>query len=140
MQQRIDVLVADHGDEDARQTLAAIRRVDPIASTLRVLHADQAIRLMFNRGLFTHEPQIPRLVILELNLPMMDGKSLLRRLSKHARTQRVPVVVFTDSQNPEDLHDSYRLGARAYIEKPADPLRYSLAIERVAAKWLRGTG
>jgi DNA-binding NarL/FixJ family response regulator len=136
MQQPIDVLVADYADRDARKTLAAIRRVAPIASTLRVLHGDQAARLMFNRGLFTAEPQIPRLVILDLNLPRIDGKSLLRRLSRHARTQRVPVVVFTESRNAEDIHDSYRLGARAYIEKPADPLRYDLAVEQVAAKWL----
>jgi CheY-like chemotaxis protein len=139
MQQPIDVLVADYADNDARKTLAAIRRVAPIASTLRVLHGDQAVRLMFNRGLFTAEPQIPRLVILELNLPRINGKSLLRRLSRHVRTQRIPVVVFTQSRNPEDVHDSFRLGARAYIEKPTDPLRYALAVERVAAQWLNGT-
>jgi DNA-binding response OmpR family regulator len=140
MEQAIDVLVADHGDQDARKTLAAIRRVVPIASTLRILHGDQAVRLMFKRGLFTHEPQLPRLVILELNLPMIDGKSLLHRLSKHGKTQGVPVVVFTESRNPKDMHDSFRLGARAYIEKPLDPLSYDLAIEHVAARWLTGVG
>ena len=71
--------------------------------------------------LFGSDASLPQLIILDLNLPGIDGHTILARLRKSdSRTARIPVIVVSSSQNPADIEQSYLLGANAYMSKPAD--------------------
>jgi DNA-binding response OmpR family regulator len=132
MSQAIDVLIIDPHDADARKTIAAVRRKAPRASTLRVMGADQAVRLMFEHGLFTKAPQRPRLIIIDLAAAGVAGKEILRR------SHDIPIVVFSARREQRDILECHLLGAHMNIVKPADPDDYAFVVERVVATWLSG--
>lgn len=135
MTDTIDVLIIDPSDEDSKKTVAAIRRKAPKASTLRVKTADQAAQLMFERGLFTARPQIPRLIVIDLVAAGEDGAATLRRLKNHAQ---VPVIIFSGTRTSKDILNSYLLGAQMNFLKPTDANDYGAAVERVVGMWLAG--
>jgi response regulator RpfG family c-di-GMP phosphodiesterase len=136
MPQTIDVLLIDPSSTDARRTAAGIRRKAPNASTLRVLGAEQAARLMFERGLFTKAPQRPSLIIVDLAAAGESAKAVLRRIANNEHTARIPLVIFTKHRNPDDLLQSHLLGAHMNIVKPTDPAEYTSTVERIIAMWL----
>lgn len=79
---------------------------------------------------------MPRLVLLDPNLPGLDGFEVLERIRTHPVSQAVPVVVFTASMDPRDISRSYRLGANGVMHKPVDFDRYADALTRLSAYWL----
>ena len=135
MTDTIDVLIIDPSDDDAKKTIAAIRRKAPKVSTLRVKSADQAAQLMFERGLFTERPQVPRLIVIDLVAAGEGGAATLRRLKNYAN---VPVIIFSATRTSKDILNSYLLGAQMNFLKPADANEYGAAIERVVGMWLAG--
>jgi DNA-binding response OmpR family regulator len=138
MSQAIDVLIIDPLDSDARKTIAAVRRKAPHASTLRVIGADQAARLMFERGLFTKSPQMPRLIIVDVAASGESGKEILRRVRDYAHSEYIPIVVFSARRDQKDILECHLLGAHMNIVKPVDPNDYASVVERVVATWLSG--
>jgi two-component system, response regulator len=79
---------------------------------------------------------MPRLVLLDPDLPGLDGFTVLERIRQHPVSRAVPVVVFTTSSDPRDIARSYRLGANGVMHKPVDFDRYSDALGRLSAYWL----
>jgi two-component system response regulator len=77
----------------------------------------------------------PRLVILDLHLPGIDGFEVLRRIRADRETSLVPVVILTSSDDPRDVDRSYVLGANGFVRKPARPHQFELALRRVADYW-----
>jgi CheY-like chemotaxis protein len=120
----IDVLLIDDCDADSKITFAAVRRAAPLASLVRVKDGEQALRLMFHQGLFTNAPHVPRLIVLELNVPRTNGRGVLRRLRDETLAERVPVIVLTSSPDRAALEESYALGARECLVKPNDTAEY----------------
>lgn len=134
MHKTIDVLLIDPCDADSKRTAAAIRRAAPAASLVRVKDSEQALRLMFRKGLFTEAPHTPRLIVLELALHDARGTALLAHLRKQAIAPKIPVLVLTSTLDANDLRESYALGARECLIKPHDVDRYvsevASAVER----------
>lgn len=81
--------------------------------------------------------ELPHLVLLDLNLPVWDGKKTLSALKKHARLKSIPVVVFTTSRSDEDMIESYRLGANSYIVKPSKFEDLLETVETITRYWFR---
>jgi CheY-like chemotaxis protein len=136
MQKTIDILIVDDSDLHARITSAAVRQVAPGASLVRVKDGEQAIRLMFCKGLFTEAPHIPRLILLELNVPRANGCAVLRRLHAQADVPTVPVIVLTTNADSQALAESYALGARACLIKPANADEYLHQVANVIDRFL----
>ena len=139
MMETIDVLLIEPSDFHARQTIAAIRQTKPELSTLRVIDADQASRLMFERGLFTYAPQIPRLIIVDLAASGDAAKRTLLRLKSMEAARIVPVVIFSSRRTPKDILDAHLLGAHMNVQKSADSAQYAAAVERMIRMWLTGS-
>jgi two-component system, response regulator len=78
----------------------------------------------------------PKIVLLDLKLPKLDGLEVLRRLRADERTQLLQVVILTSSKEEQDLIQGYRLGANSYIRKPVDFLQFSEAIRQLGLYWL----
>jgi CheY-like chemotaxis protein len=132
---RIDVLVVDPIPEDAKRTVSAVRRALPAASTVCVRHTQQAMRLIFERGLFTLEPEIPRLIFLEPRGAGVYARSFLQRLRVRNATRDVPVIVLSSGARPGEIAQSYLMGARDHVVKPAHPSKYLDEVERVTTLW-----
>ena len=78
----------------------------------------------------------PQMILLDLNLPKVDGKSVLRVLKADARLRRIPVMVFSSSRAESDIHDSYDLGASCYVPKPVDLEGFEQVVRAVESFWL----
>jgi two-component system, response regulator len=124
------VLVEDNPDDQAL-TLRALKKQN-IANEIVVLE-DGVVALEYL--LDPNKPR-PHLVLLDLKLPRLDGLELLRRLRSEPRTQLLPVVVLTSSDEDRDVIEGYRLGANSYIRKPVDFNQFSEAVRQLGLYWL----
>jgi len=124
------VLVEDNPDDEAL-TLRALKK-QKIANEIVVLR-DGVEAVNF---LLSPESPLPSLVLLDLKLPKLDGLQVLKRLRAEARTQLLPIVVLTSSDEDRDVIDGYRLGANSYIRKPVDFTQFSEAVAQLGLYWL----
>ena len=130
MPAQLIVLVEDNPD-DQTLTLRALKK-QTLANDIIVLN-DGVEALAF---LLDPEKPLPHLVLLDLKLPKLDGLQLLRRLRSEPRTQQLPVVVLTSSDEDRDVIEGYRLGANSYIRKPVDFNQFTEAVRQLGLYWL----
>ena len=124
------VLVEDNPDDQAL-TLRALKKQN-VANDITVLSDGvEALEYLLNP-----EKPLPHLLLLDLKLPKLDGLQLLRRLRSEPRTQVLPVVVLTSSDEDRDVIEGYRLGANSYIRKPVDFNQFTEAVRQLGLYWL----
>ena len=131
----VDVLLVENDDADSQHIRDAFDTLDHETSLRIATTGDEALRLLTNRG--DEPPWTPDLVLLDLDLPRMNGFELLEALSEKPRLTRLPVLVLTKSATVEDVHESYELAANAYLTKPTDPEEYVEMVQAVADFWFR---
>jgi two-component system, response regulator len=125
----IDILLVEDSDEDAELTVRALKRKKISVHVHRVPDGLAAIDFLENREDF------PKIVLLDLKLPKMDGLQVLRRLKSNPRTQAIPVVMLTSSREDKDLVEAYRLGVNSYIVKPVEFDKFVDAVEQLGLYW-----
>ena len=137
MEPKIILLVEDN-PSDIGLTQRALAK-SQIANELVVAEDGQeALDFLFGTGAYAgREMDLSlALILLDLKLPRVDGLEVLRRIRADARTQRLPVVILTSSQEEQDLAQSYDLGANSYIRKPVDFAQFAQAIQHLGLYWL----
>jgi two-component system, response regulator len=122
------LLVEDNPDDEALTLRALVK--NNICNEIIVAH-DGAEALERLRG-----TELPALVLLDLNLPKVNGLEVLRRVRSESRTRRLPIVVLTTSVEEQDLITSYDLGANSYIRKPVDFAQFTEAVRQLGLYWL----
>ncbi|MFP3948876.1 MAG: response regulator [Longimicrobiales bacterium] len=128
------LLVEDNPDDEvlARRAFEKSKLANEI-----VVARDGAEAVKLLHGSEDTEPmRKPQLVLLDLQLPKLDGKEVLRRIRAHPRTRRLPVVVLTSSDEERDLVESYDLGVNSYIRKPVDFEQFMESVKTVGLYWL----
>jgi len=134
---RKTILLVEDNPDDIALTLRALRKNDLLDRVIVAHDGAEAIgRLLGRGGTVDREGLIPQLVLLDLNLPKIDGLDVLRQLRADPRTHRLPVVILTSSREREDVVRSYELGANSYIRKPVDFTKFVDAIGHVGTYWL----
>lgn len=128
---RVILLVEDTRDDELL-TLRAFKKVGILNEV--VVKRDGAEALEYLHGPDGLVP--PRLVLLDLNLPRIDGLEVLRRIRADPRTSLVPVIVLTSSKQEEDIVRSYSMGANSYVRKPVDFGEFSDAVKHLGTYWL----
>jgi two-component system response regulator len=134
----VEILLVEDNPDDIELTLHAFNR-HRLARRIHVAR-DGAEALDFLRcsGAYAsrsaHEP--PKVILLDLNLPKVDGLDVLRHIKGDPRTRTIPTVVLTASHRDRDLVDSYRLGVNSYIVKPVDFRKFTEAVRALGAYWL----
>jgi CheY-like chemotaxis protein len=118
----VDVLLVEDSPDDAEFTLRALRKAHV---ALNIVHVDDgvaALEFVLGTGaqIARAGVRLPRLMLLDLNLPRLDGFGVLRRLKSDVRGRVLPVIVLTSSESPADVREAYRLGANSYIVKPME--------------------
>jgi two-component system, response regulator len=130
------LLVEDNPDDEAL-TLRAFRKSNISNEIVVARDGAEALAYLFPSGDGDgHDAPRPALILLDLNLPKVGGLEVLRRLQADARTQVIPVVVLTSSKLEEDILDSYRSGANAYVRKPVKFSDFADAVRALGVFWL----
>ena len=134
----IEILLVEDSAHDAELTQRALSKHNLANRLTWVRDGAEAIDLLFgspgNPGIAAAPG--PRLILLDLKLPKVDGHEVLRRLKTDPRTQSIPVVVLTSSREEVDLERSYRLGANSYVVKPVEFENFASAIQELGLYWL----
>jgi CheY-like chemotaxis protein len=133
----VEILLVEDNPNDVELTLRALRQRN-LANNVHVLHdGAEALEYLFGDGPTTaHATGEPRLILLDLKLPKIDGHEVLRRLKEDATTRNIPVVVLTSSQEERDIEQSYDLGVNSYITKPVDFDAFSAAVAQIGLYWM----
>lgn len=130
------LLVEDNSDDEAL-TLRAFKKHN-ICSIMVLRDGVEAIDYLFSQGDYEgrDNSKMPRLILLDLKLPRMDGREVLKKIRADVRTQMLPVVMLTSSMEDPDLNQSYQLGANSYIRKPVDYLKFVEVTKHICNYWL----
>ena len=124
------LLVEDNPDDEAL-TVHALRVGTPTADIEVARDGQEALDYLFNDA-----KNMPRLVLLDLNLPEIDGLDVLQRIREDDRTRLTPVVILTGFNAPIDVAAAYRYGANSYVRKPVDFDQFAEVIHQVGLYWL----
>jgi two-component system response regulator len=119
-------------------TLRPLQELDPTSRIDVARDGEEALDYLFGRGAFRHRSgaPLPRLVLLDLNLPKLDGLEVLRAIRANSRTSIAPVVVLTSSDDPRELAQCYQLGANSCVQKPVKYQELCAAVQAVGRYWL----
>ena len=131
MPEHVTILLVEDNPDDATLTELALRKEVP--ANLEVARDGQeALDYLLN-----DTNDLPRLVLLDLKLPNVDGLEVLHRIRQHERTCLTPVVILTSSSAPDDVVEAYRNGASSYVHKPVDFDQFAAAVRQIGSYWLR---
>jgi two-component system response regulator len=138
MNDRTILLVEDNPNDEAL-TLRALKK-NNIQERVVVVHdGAEALDYLFATGAYQDRghAELPRVVLLDLKLPKIDGLEVLRRLRADARTRLLPVVILTSSNEERDLLAGYGSGANSYIRKPVDFTEFAETVRHLGRYWLQ---
>ena len=104
----------------------------------RCANGEQALDLLFRRGKYAHvqSTELPAMIILDLNLPLTDGRSVLAAVKADDALKCIPVVELTTSSNPKDVVTCYRHGANSYVLKPVNMARLRDILQKIVSYWM----
>ena len=133
-----EILLVEDNPDDAELTRIAFAEASISNPLVVVRDGAEALDYMFARGAWSHRDpaRYPALVLLDLNLPKLDGREVLQAIRADERTRTLPVVVLTTSVEPFDVEASYALGVNSYIRKPVDFEQFVSAVRQVVQYWL----
>jgi two-component system, response regulator len=134
----VEILLVEDNPNDVRLTLHAFKKhgLSNLISVVR--DGEEALEFIFCTGAYAHR-QIengPKIVLLDLKLPKVDGLEVLRRIKADVRTRVIPVIVLTTSHEERDIVESYQLGVNSYIVKPVDFEQFVEAVRTLGLYWL----
>jgi two-component system response regulator len=137
VKKKVVLLVEDNPDDEAL-TLRAFRKNGMTNEVVVARDGTEALDYIFATGPYVERPygKTPELILLDLNLPKVDGLRVLRRLRADERTKHLPVIILSSSDEERDILESYEQGANSYIRKPVNFKEFSKAIHHLGQYWL----
>lgn len=138
MSEKFDILLVEDNPSDAELTIRALKKIQVVNPLIHLQNGEEALDYIFCTGPFSGRriEDIPRLVLLDLKMPKVDGLDVLKRIKSDERTKIIPVVLLTSSKEDKDIIDGYKLGVNSYIVKPVDFQGFVKAVSEVGLYWL----
>ena len=134
----VEILLVEDNPNDVELTLHALKE-NHLSNHIEVVRdGEEALEFIFGTGAYAarNMDNGPKVILLDLKLPKVDGLEVLQRLKSDARTRMIPVVVLTSSREERDIVESYKLGVNSYIVKPVDFEQFTEAVRNLGLYWL----
>lgn len=135
----MDILLVEDNPTDAELCIHALRKHGFADRLLWVKDGAEALDFIYCRGKYASRSgrPYPRVILLDLRLPKVDGTEVLKQLKSDAPTRTIPIVVLTSSKEDRDITESYRLGVNSYISKPVTFEEFADTVGRLGVYWLQ---
>ncbi len=134
----VDILLVDDSEDDVELTLHALRGENLANRVFVVRDGEEALDFIFCSGPHSQRSfdDPPKLVLLDLKLPKVDGLQILKQMKSDARTKNICVVLMTSSREERDMVSGYNLGANSYLQKPVDFVEFRKMVKLAGLYWL----
>lgn len=134
----LDILLVEDSPEDVELALRALRKHHVLNSVAVCRDGAEALEFLFATGRYANRRTVaaPKVIMLDLKLPLVGGIEVLRQIKADPRTARIPVVVLTSSREEPDIDACYSLGVNSYIVKPVDFTQFTDAVRQAGMYWL----
>ena len=135
---KIDIVLCEDNADDAELTIRALSKQGLTNSLIHIKDGEELLQFVFCSGPYVNRNAAnqPRLIILDLKMPKVDGLEVIRKLKSDKRTSMIPVVLLTSSKEEKDILESYALGVNSYIVKPVEFEGYVKAVSTMGLYWL----
>jgi CheY-like chemotaxis protein len=134
--ENVEILLVEDNPTDAELTMRALSKKNLANNLVWVKDGVEALDFIFCRGQYENRANLtPKLILLDLKLPKIDGIEVLRTIKADARTRTIPVVMLTSSHEERDIVESYQLGVNSYIVKPVDFDKFLEMVSQVGLYW-----
>jgi two-component system, response regulator len=135
---KLEILLVEDNQDDMDLAIHSLRRENLANHIIAVRDGEEALDFLFCRGAFAERSfgDPPKLVLLDLKLPKVDGMEVLKQVKSDPRTKSIPVIILTSSKEERDLVSGYNLGANSYIQKPVDFDQFRETVKSVGLYWL----
>jgi two-component system, response regulator len=128
----VEVLLIEDNAEDAELTIRVLRKNNLASNLVHLQDGEAALDFLFGTG----SNNIPRLILLDLKMPKVDGIEVLNKIKNDDQKKIIPVVVLTSSKEERDIIESYKLGVNAYVVKPVEFEKFVEAVAQLGLFWL----
>jgi len=134
----VEILLVEDNPNDVELSLRALKKNNLANRVVVVNDGEEALDLIFARGTYKSRTieNVPKVILLDLKLPKVDGLEVLRAVKSDQHTKAIPVVILTSSREEKDIIESYRLGVNSYITKPVDFDKFVEAVKTLGLYWL----
>lgn len=134
----VDILLIEDNHHEAELTIRSLKKHKLANSLLHIDDGEEALDYIFSKGKFSHHstPVNPKLILLDLKLPKVDGLEILRQIKSNDLTRTIPVVILTSSREEKDIIEGYKLGVNSYIVKPVNFESFMEAVAELGMYWM----
>lgn len=136
--EEIEILLVEDNPADAELTIHALQKSKLVTQIQLARDGEEALDFIFCRGAFSARrgENNPRLILLDLKLPKIDGLQVLREVKSDPVAKLIPIIVLTSSGEERDLVNSYQLGVNSYIQKPVNFAEFQDVVRQLGMYWL----
>jgi two-component system, response regulator len=137
-QQEVEVLLVEDNASDAELTIRALKKNNLSNKLLHLKDGAEAIDFLFGEGNYSNRivEHVPRVILLDLKMPKVNGIDVLRRIKADSRTRKIPIVVLTSSKEDPDIKICYELGVNSYVVKPVEFENFAKAVSDLGFYWM----
>jgi CheY-like chemotaxis protein len=137
LKQRVEILIVEDNPTDAELCLRSLKKHNLANNIVWLRDGAEALDYLFSRGAYEGRDQgdTPRVVLLDLRLPKVDGKEVLRRIKADDRLKSIPIVVLTSSREDRDIAECYKIGANSFVVKPVEFDNFAETVVKLGYYW-----
>lgn len=138
MLQEVEILLVEDNMADAELTMRALNKAKIANSILHLKDGAEALDYLFGKGDYSSRDvtKLPKVILLDIKMPKIDGIEVLRQLKTHEQTKVIPVVIMTSSSEEKDIVASYQLGVNSYVVKPVGFEDFAKAVGELGFYWM----
>lgn len=135
---KIDIVLCEDNGNDAELTIRALSKQGLANSLIHLWDGEELMQYIYCTGAYAdrNQNELPRLIILDMKMPKIDGLEVIRKLKSDNRTCMIPIVLLSSSKEDKDIRESYRLGVNSYIVKPVEFEGYVKTVSTMGLYWL----
>lgn len=133
----VEILLVEDNKNDAELALMALDEFRVLNKIIWLKNGKEALDFLFGNGNYAgrNTDRNPRVILLDLKMPKVDGLEVLREIRKNPKTQSIPVTVLTSSKEERDIMETYDLGVNSYIVKPVDFDQFTKSVREIGYYW-----